>query len=102
MEGDGRDLIERIDAAIRELQVVRAELASQLPAVAADRADGVDDLAPENLLDTCAAQERFGFPADTIRKWCRTEGLGVMRGGRWLVSTPRLRRRLNGNSSPQI
>ena len=56
----------------------------------------VDDLAPEQLLDTTAAQERFGYPQDTIRKWCRTEGLGVMQGGRWLVSVPRLQRRLNG------
>ena len=45
-----------------------------------------DDLADGNLLDTHAAQERFGYPQDTIRKWCRTEDLGVMRGGRWKMN----------------
>ena len=90
------DLLERIDRLLTELQAIRAEVEASLPAAAA-RGDGLaDDLAPEHLIDTTSAQERFGYPRNTIAKWCRTEDLGVMRGGRWLVSIPRLQRRLNG------
>jgi len=56
-----------------------------------------DDLAEANLLDTTSASSRFNYPRNTIAKWCRDEDLGVMRGGRWLVSIPRLQRRLNGS-----
>ena len=90
----GPDLLERIDRAIAELEALRAELMAALPAEG-NGADADDDLAPERLLDTTSASARFGYPRDTIAKWCR-EGCGVKRGGRWLVSTPRLRRRLNG------
>jgi hypothetical protein len=69
-----------------------------LPPVPAPDGNGLDaaDLADGNLLDTHAAQERFGYPRNTLARWCRIEGLGVRRGGRWLVSVPRLQRRLNG------
>jgi hypothetical protein len=48
------------------LAELRAELVAFLPAPAAE-GNGLDadDLTPENLLDTTAAQERFGYPRDT-------------------------------------
>jgi len=106
----GPALLERIDRAIAELQVIRAELAAtnSTNVTIAEGSAGAtvpngdnitikpDDLSPDDLLDTHAAAERFSYPQDTIRKWCRTEGLGVMQGGRWLVSVPRLQRRING------
>jgi hypothetical protein len=66
------------------LAELRAELVAFLPAPAAE-GNGLDadDLTPENLLDTTAAQERFRYPRDTIALWCR-QGCGVKRGGRWL------------------
>jgi len=100
----GPALLERLDAAIRELQAIRAEVAASefvlknKQSVASDDAhEGLILSDPaDDLLDTHAACERFGYPQDTIRKWCRTEGLGVMQGGRWMVSVPRLQRRING------
>jgi hypothetical protein len=96
-------LLARLDAAIAELQAIRAELAGfdALNPPAAKGMDSVhtladDDLSPEHLLDTTSAQERFGHPRNTLAKWCREEGLGVRRGGRWLISIPRLQRHLNG------
>src|SRR5262245_35157169 len=91
------DLLERLDAILRELAELRAAVAASMPVVASTIVEpNADDLAPEHLLDTTSAQERFGYPRNTLAKWCRTEGLGVMRGGRWLVSVPRLQRHLNG------
>jgi hypothetical protein len=91
------DLLARLDAALAELRAIRDELVASMPPPAAE-GNGLDanDLEPDNLLDTTSAQERFGHPRNTIAKWCRTEGLGVRRGGRWLVSVPRLQRHLNG------
>src|SRR5262249_42828178 len=74
------DLLERIDRALAELQAIRDEVAASLPAPAAEGND-LDDLAADNLLDTTSAQERFGYPRNTLAKWCRTEGVGVLRGG---------------------
>jgi hypothetical protein len=93
----GPDLLRRLDAALAELQAIRGELAAVdsdhcLQSVAPD----ADDLADACLLDTTSAQERFGHPRNTLAKWCREEGLGVRRGGRWLISIPRLQRHLNG------
>jgi hypothetical protein len=93
------DFLERIDRAIAELRAIRDELVASMP-VPAVEGNGldVDDLADGNLLDTTAAQERFGHPRNTLAKWCRTEGLGVRRGGRWLISIPRLQKHLNGKA----
>lgn len=95
---EAADIVARLDAAIAELVELRAEVARDHhpPIIVARHDNDADDLSPDSLLDTHAAQERFGYPSDTIRKWCRTEGLGVMQGGRWLVSVPRLQRRING------
>ena len=82
-----RSLLAKIDAIAYELAELRAELAAS--AAADNGADDADDLSPENLIDTHAAAARFGFPRDTIAKWCR-EGSGVKTGGRWLESVPRL------------
>jgi hypothetical protein len=57
---------------------------------------GDDDLAPHNLIETTAAAERWGFPRDTIARWCR-DGAGEKRGGRWLASIPRIKRRIELN-----
>src|SRR5262245_679832 len=89
------DLLERIDRIMAELAALRAAVAGEKGICTVDTlAD--DDLAEANLLDTGSAAWRYGYPKDTLRKWCREEDLGVMRGGRWLVSIPRLRRRLSG------
>jgi hypothetical protein len=95
----GPGLISRIDAAIAELQAIRAELAGAeaggekgLSIVETPAAD----LTGGDLIDTHSAASRFGYPQDSIRKWCREENLGVRRGGRWLVDPRKLRARLNG------
>jgi len=54
-----------------------------------------DDFAPEHLIDTTSAAARFGYSREHIARWAR-EGCGIKQGGRWLVSVPRLQRRLNG------
>jgi hypothetical protein len=82
---EAADILARLDAIMAELAELRAEVVASLPAPEGNGLD-VDDLAPENLLDTHAASARFGFPRDTIAKWCREECLGVKVGGRWLAS----------------
>jgi Histidine kinase-, DNA gyrase B-, and HSP90-like ATPase len=87
-------ILARLDAIMREVAELRAAVAAANGAGAetADEKDICivdtlgDDLADGNLLDTWAAQERFGYPRNTLALWCRKEGLGVRRGGRWLVS----------------
>jgi hypothetical protein len=105
----GSDLLARLDAILAELEALRAELAAadarqvhlpkdgdDLSVSSAAVGNGRDEVADDiSLIDTHAAQERFGYPRDTIAKWCR-EGCGVKRGGRWLVDPVRLWRRLNG------
>jgi hypothetical protein len=97
---EAADILARLDAILAELAALRAEVAGAeeetFPRGGGNFPDDGDDLAEANLLDTFSAQQRFGHPADSIRKWCREEDLGVRRGGRWLVSIPRLQRRLNG------
>jgi hypothetical protein len=89
----GAALLEKLDAAIAALIELRAELADVLKS---EEISDTDNLAPEHLLDTTSASQRFNFPRDTLAKWCREEGLGVRQGGRWLVSIPKLQRRING------
>ena len=48
-----------------------------------------------------ARRARFGIPADCLRRWAREtrntpDEIGRRKGGRWLVSIPRLQRRING------
>jgi hypothetical protein len=88
------DLLERIDRIAALVAELRAEVAGIDLKSEANGLDA-DDLAPEHLLDTTSAQERFGYPRNTLAKWAR-EGLGVRRGGRWLLDPEKLRRRLNG------
>ena len=87
-------ILARLDAVMAELAELRATVAAQIPA--ANGADSDDDLAADNLIDTHTAEARFGFPRNTIAKWCREESCGVRAGGRWLASVPRLQRRING------
>lgn len=92
-------ILERIDRIAAELAALRDEVAASqnAPANEAGHGDGLaDDLAAENLLDTSAAQERFGYPRNSLARMCREEGLGVRQGGRWMVSVPRMQKRLNG------
>jgi hypothetical protein len=55
-----------------------------------------DDFAECNLIDCQSASQRFNYPADTLRKWARTENCGRKVAGRWLISIPRVHRRING------
>lgn len=95
------DLLARIDRAIAELQAIRAAVAGEREREFTNTElvdpSGADDLADEHLIDTHSAAARFNYPTNTLAKWCRTEGLGVKRGGRWLISIPRMQRRLNGS-----
>ena len=71
---------------MRELAELREAVVSALPTPPAEvNGLDVDDLADSNLLDTTAAAERFNYDRHTLARWCRTEALGVRRGGRWLV-----------------
>lgn len=94
------DLLAKLDCILAELAQLRMELAEQLPAAPAAEANGLDtgdDFREEFLLDTHAAQERYNFPRNTIARWAR-QGDGRKVGGRWLISTVRLRRRINGGA----
>lgn len=98
---DPIDLLRQLDATLTEACRLRDLLAKAIEAgePAADEFNSteVDDLSEPNLIDTTSAAARFNFPRNTLTKWAREEDLGVKIGGRWLVSVPRLRRRLNGS-----
>lgn len=49
-----------------------------------------------DLLPVDAAASRAGVSRDTIRRWCRVDGIGRAYGSRWRVSLSRLRQRLDG------
>jgi hypothetical protein len=88
-----RQALARLDALEAEAAAVRAVVTAALAETPSEDAD--DDLEPlEPLIDTTSAAARFNYPADTLRKWARREGCGVKRAGRWLVSVPRVRKRL--------
>ncbi|WP_157814418.1 hypothetical protein [Rhizobium sullae] len=53
-----------------------------------------DDFADANLMELPLAAQRFEIAKDKLRRWCRDDGIGVLHGGRWWVSIPRLRRHL--------
>ena len=78
-----------LDRILADLAALREELAAEDAAVANSEID---------LIDTWQAAERFGVPQDTIRHWCRTEGCGAKRGGRWLASAALIQRRLGRGS----
>ncbi|TSE07587.1 hypothetical protein C1D09_018825 [Mesorhizobium intechi] len=40
----------------------------------------------DDLVTPSVASRRSGRKENTIRKWCKTEGIGVKQGGGWLVS----------------
>lgn len=98
---DGPDLLKRVDQILAAVLELRAALrvagaeAETFPRDGGNFPDDADDLADGNLLDSHSASARFGYPTDTIRLWAR-RGDGRKVGGRWLVSIPRLQRRLNG------
>ena len=97
---EAADILARLDAIMSELAELRAEVAALIPPAEGNGLDAAD-LAPEHLLDTHAAAARFGIPADCLRRWAREtrntpDEIGMRKGGRWLVSIPRLQRRING------
>ncbi|WP_132250213.1 helix-turn-helix domain-containing protein [Methylobacterium segetis] len=53
--------------------------------------DCADD---ERLLTVGAAAERAGCSPDTVRRWCRVDGIGRLYGARWRVSRRRLSERI--------
>ncbi|NKK85543.1 hypothetical protein GFL80_14995 [Rhizobium leguminosarum bv. viciae] len=59
---------------------------------------GDDDLAEFNLIDAGTAAQRAGVSKQTIRRWVTDHSIGFKRGGRLLVSVPRLRRHTGDNS----
>ena len=70
--------------ALAELRAAIAEAAEQGPE---------DDFSEPHLLEISTASARFNRPPDTLRLYCR-QGDGRKIGGRWLISAPKLRRRL--------
>lgn len=83
-----------IEAARRHLDglvALRADMAGEpMP-----ERDAADDFAPCNLIELPLAAQRFEVSKDKLRRWCRDYGIGVLQGGRWRVSIPRLRRHLD-------
>jgi hypothetical protein len=92
---DVPNLLERIDRCLRELEAIKAAVTASMPARVVPAANNADDFADGSLLDTSSASIRFNYPRDTIALWCR-QGDGKKVGGRWMVSIPRLQRRING------
>lgn len=76
------------EAVLRQMRAHRAALDDLMDDEDAGQFDEAD------LIDVAAAAERFDRLPDTIRNWCRTERIGVKRGGQWRVSLRHLRARL--------
>jgi hypothetical protein len=93
----GPDLLARLDAAIAELQAIRAELVLELPSNPGTTPvlEGVCDDS-DVLLDTTSAAARFSLARDTVAKACREiPGVGVWKGGRWQVRVGAMRQHLD-------
>jgi hypothetical protein len=84
----------RLDQILAAVAELRDEVAASSSPAANGAGEG-DDFADGSLLDTNSASIRFNFPRDTIALWCR-QGDGKKVGGRWMVSIPRLQKRVNG------
>jgi hypothetical protein len=95
------DILARLDELAAGLAEVRRQVVELLPPAEANGFDAGQDHNgfDGDLIDTFAAQERTGFPADCIRRWCREENIGVRSGGRWMVSTRRLRALISGRKN---
>ena len=96
MTDDALTRIERLDLEITatarrlaDLLDLREKLASETEAETY-----TDDFADTHLVELALAAQRFEIAKDKLRRWCRDHGLGVLHGGRWRVSIPRLRRHL--------
>ncbi|PDS80143.1 hypothetical protein [Rhizobium sp. L43] len=87
---EARLLAEQLNRIEQKLDRLMAEAEGAPVQSATDFAD--DDF--HDLIETWQAERRFDVPQDTLRKWCREDGCGVKRGGRWLVSASRVRARL--------
>ncbi|MGR9399312.1 hypothetical protein ACU8M5_06035 [Rhizobium leguminosarum] len=88
-----------IEAARRHLDgllALRADMAGE-PVPERDAA-AADDFAEQNLIDAGTAAQRAGVSKPTIRRWVKDHSIGFKRGGRLLVSVPRLQRH-TGDSS---
>jgi len=80
-------IIDRIMGELLELRQALTEAAEQ------GQGGPEDDFSEPHLLEISTASARFNRPPDTLRLYCR-QGDGRKIGGRWLISAPRLRRRL--------
>ncbi|MGR9135662.1 hypothetical protein [Rhizobium leguminosarum] len=83
-----------IEAARRQLDGLLALRADMTGEPGPERDADDDDFAPCNLIELPLAAQRFEVSKDKLRRWCRNDGIGVLRGGRWMVSVPRLRRHI--------
>jgi hypothetical protein len=95
------DSLARIDRLIADhqrqlsaLRDLRAVVASERRSKPDPELDDGDDFAPFNLVMLAVAAQRFEINKSTLQRWCREDGIGVLHGGRWRVSIPRLRRHM--------
>ncbi|TGS89477.1 hypothetical protein EN817_03815 [Mesorhizobium sp. M3A.F.Ca.ET.174.01.1.1] len=82
------DLISQLEGALAVARALKAER----DAIEAAEAEG-QEFPDHDLIDVSTAAIRFREKPDTLRHWAEHEGLGIKRGGRWLVSASRLRKR---------
>lgn len=94
MTEDDRAVLDRIEAKIDRVEAKLGEMLAAHPPVqsAEPELDDGDDFAPFNLVMLAVAAQRFEINKSTLQRWCREDGIGVLHGGRWRVSIPRLRR----------
>jgi hypothetical protein len=93
------DIVARLDELLRQVAALRDEVAASVPPAAGNGLDAGDDFAEHHLIDPASGQTRFSVPQDTLRKWAReSEGteqaIGFRRGSRWLLSIPKVRKRI--------
>jgi hypothetical protein len=95
----GEALLARLDAALNEVAEVRRQVVELMPPAAANGAGtDTDDFAEYLQIDAASAQSRFSIPQDTLRAWARStqnteQAVAIRRGGRWVFSICRLRKR---------
>ncbi|MBB2709763.1 hypothetical protein N2597_07535 [Rhizobium sophoriradicis] len=96
MTDDLATLDRLIEGARRHVDLLislRSSVASDLRSEAESEAFA-DDFAAANMIELPLAAQRFEVSKDKLRRWCRDYGIGVLHGGRWMVSLPRLRRHI--------
>lgn len=89
------DALALIDEAMATLQQLREQVARKMDDPEPEPAD---DFAPENVITASTAAHRFGISKPTIRRWVKDHSIGFKRGGRLIVSVPRLRRHIGDDA----